>query len=371
MYRRAIDLGLRPVRRPAPGPGVTGACSTARPGRVEPAAVRAAAAHLHAVHQRLSVLLSVDALWVSRGGSGRSAPGELPRVHAHHRAHPGSRCRGCMRRFGHRVALGAGLLFLGGPTPLLALSASWRRCSCCPAARRRLRAGHRGERGTGCRAEYRPPSSAARRRCSAWATASRSCVAADLVGVVEHLGFTGVFVAAPSAARPAAAGADPAGSGGVDGRPSGAGGPELAPGPGFLTWWRWSAGAVRAGRLGGGRLVAMLGCRDRQGALVTFLPLAVTAPGTVVPVALLGTRAGRCSAGGGAPGGPGAAGAAVAGAGVLLARRRHARRGAGVRAPTLGGAVLLWPGRRWSASASAWCRTIAGGDVRGGRQSAR
>lgn len=70
-----------------------------------------------------AVLLAVVPLWVSRGGSGAFGSGASTGMFMLTTVLTQLAVPWLLRRFGHRVALGAGLLFLGGPAPLLALSA--------------------------------------------------------------------------------------------------------------------------------------------------------------------------------------------------------------------------------------------------------
>ncbi|HWN34423.1 MAG TPA: MFS transporter [Pseudonocardia sp.] len=293
-----------------------------------------------------AVLLSVVPLWVSRGGSGAFGSGASTGVFMLTTVLTQLAVPWLLRQFGHRVALGAGLLFLGGPTPLLALSAELAPVLVLS-----------GLRGVGFGlvtvasgalvAELIPPAELGRSTALfGLATGVPQLLLLPTgVGVVEHLGFTGVFVAAavPLLGLPLLAPIRLA-RGGVARAAERAVAPELAPdlAPDLV------AGSAGAARRGGsvGPVVAMLGCATAQGALVTFLPLAVTAPGTVVPIALLGTASGAVL------------GRVVAGhlvdrrgwggrllvPGVLLAVVGMLAEVLVSRAPTLGGAVLLVAG---------------------------
>jgi MFS family permease len=336
-----------------------------------------------------SVLLAVVPLWVSRGGSGAFGSGASTGVFMLTTVLTQLAVPWLLRRFGHRVALGGGLLLLGGPAPLLALSAELAPVLVLSALRG-VGFGLFTVASGALVAELVPPAEHGRSTAMfGLATGVPQLLLLPTgVGAVEHLGFTGVFVAAAvpllgfpllapirlPGSGPGRSGFTLAGDGDGDGDgagdgdgdgvrgvgPSGAGlppgpelaaTPELAPAPesvGAPAVPESAEGAVRGGWRGGsvGPVVAMLGCATAQGALITFLPLAVTPPGTVVPIALLGT-----------------AGGAVLGrvvAGNLVDRRGWGGRllGPGVllgvvgmlvevlvsRVPSLGGAVLLVAG---------------------------
>lgn len=186
-------------------------------------------------------------------------------------------------RVGYRAALGAGLVLLGAPTPLLALSAALGPVLALSAVRG-VGFGLLTVVGSALVAELVAPAEHGR-------AAARYGIAIGLpqlvllpagVATVQAVGFTGVFVAAgvapllgaltvvalrlptPGAPQNVAAGPDTAGSG------TGPGGPRSA--------------AVAP-------LAAMLTCSVAQGGLITFLPLAVSG-GLWVAAALLVTAAG-------------------------------------------------------------------------------
>ena len=186
-------------------------------------------------------------------------------------------------RVGYRAALGAGLVLLGAPTPLLALSAALGPVLALSAVRG-VGFGLLTVVGSALVAELVAPAEHGR-------AAARYGIAIGLpqlvllpagVATVQAVGFTGVFVAAgvapllgalavvalrlptPGAPHTVAADPDTAGSG------TGPGGPRSA--------------AVAP-------LAAMLTCSVAQGGLITFLPLAVPG-GLWVAAALLVTAAG-------------------------------------------------------------------------------
>lgn len=334
-----------------------------------------------------SMLLAVVPLWVSRGGSGAFGSGASTGVFMLTTVLTQFAVPWLLRRFGHRVALGGGLLLLGGPAPLLALSPELGPVLVLSALRG-VGFGLFTVASGALVAELVPPAEHGRSTALfGLATGVPQLLLLPTgVGAVEHLGFTGVFVAAAvpllgfpllapirlPGGGPGRSGVTPAGDGVRGVGRSGAGlppGPELAATPELAPALesvsaemagaevagaevagapKPAEGAVRGGWRGGsvGPVVAMLSCATAQGSLVTFLPLAVTPPGTVVPIALLGT-----------------AGGAVLGrvvAGSLVDRRGWGGRllGPGVllgvvgmlaevlvsRVPSLGGAVLLVAG---------------------------
>lgn len=189
-------------------------------------------------------------------------------------------------RWGYRPVLGAGLVLLGAPTPLLALSSALGPVLAVSAARG-VGFGLLTVVGSALVAELVP-------RAEHGRAAARYGVAIGVpqlvllpagVAVVDVAGFTGVFVAAGVApllgllALPALRVPGPlAAVGGRDrvtARP-----PDDEPDG---TEWRRSAA---------GPLVAMLTCSMAQGGLVTFLPLAVPGTAALVAAALLATATG-------------------------------------------------------------------------------
>ena len=191
-----------------------------------------------------------------------------------------------LARTGYRTVLGAGLVLLGAPAPLLALSTDLAPVLAASAVRG-VGFGLLTVTGSALVAELVPPAEHGR-------AAARYGVAVGLpqlvllpgsVAVVDLAGFTGVFVAAGAGpllgalvvpalrlpARPAAPSRSPSGSASESVRPS------VAP------------------------VAAMLTCSLAQGGLITFLPLAVPGAALLVAAALFvsaaGMLAGRAVAG--------------------------------------------------------------------------
>jgi MFS family permease len=212
-----------------------------------------------------SLLLPVVPLWVS--GAGEFAAGATTGVLMATTILTQLAVPWLMARVGYRAVLGGGLVLLGAPAPLLALSAGLVPVLAASAVRG-VGFGLLTVAGSALVAEMVPPAEHGR-------AAARYGVAVGLpqllllptgVAVVDVAGFTGVFVAAGAApllgalvvpalrlpARPAA----PSRS-----RSSGSGSVRPSVGP----------------------VVAMLACSVAQGGLITFLPLAV--PGAVLLVA--------------------------------------------------------------------------------------
>lgn len=189
-------------------------------------------------------------------------------------------------RWGYRPVLGAGLVLLGAPTPLLALSSALGPVLAVSAARG-VGFGLLTVVGSALVAELVPPAEHGR-------AAARYGVAIGVpqlvllpagVAVVDVAGFTAVFVAAGVApllgllALPALRVPGPMAA--VGGRDRATPGPQAGDPVGSA--WRRSAA---------GPLVAMLTCSMAQGGLVTFLPLAVPGTAALVAAALLATAAG-------------------------------------------------------------------------------
>ncbi|HEX4248911.1 MAG TPA: MFS transporter [Pseudonocardia sp.] len=269
-----------------------------------------------------SMLLAVVPLWVSRGGSGAFGSGASTGVFMLATVLTQLAVPWLLRRFGHRVALGGGLVLLGAPAPLLTLSAELAPVLVLSALRG-VGFGLFTVASGALVAELVPPAEHGRSTALfGLATGVPQLLLLPTgVGAVQHLGFTGVFLAAavpllglpllaPIRLAGGVAGAgrsgavrSGAGGGAADGvEPVGVGmppGPELSAAPELARELApgaaGPAGDVAGGaRRGGsvGPVVAMLGCATAQGALVTFLPLAVTSAVTVVPIALLGTAGG-------------------------------------------------------------------------------
>lgn len=219
-----------------------------------------------------ALLLPVVPLWVS--GAGELAAGSTTGALMLTTIGTQLAVPWLVARLGYRTVLGAGLVLLGGPTPLLALSAELGPVLAVSAARG-VGFGLLTVVGSALVAELAAPAEHGR-------AAARYGVAVGVpqlvllpagVAVVDVAGFTGVFVAAGAApllgllALPALR---------VP-RPTPAAGGE--PGP-------------DRPRPGSAPLVAMLSCSVAQGGLVTFLPLAVPGAAGLVAAALLATAAG-------------------------------------------------------------------------------
>lgn len=194
-------------------------------------------------------------------------------------------------RTGYRAVFAAGLVLLGAPAPLLALSAQLAPVLLVSALRG-VGFGLLTVVGSALVAELVAPAERGR-------AAARYGIAVGLpqlvllpsgVAVVGLTGFTGVFVAAGVApllgllALPALR---------VPERPAPPEGPTPAAGS--------TPGPVRPGALAVAPLVAMLTCSIAQGGLITFLPLAVPDAALLVAGALFatatGTLLGRSAAG--------------------------------------------------------------------------
>lgn len=194
-------------------------------------------------------------------------------------------------RTGYRAVFAAGLVLLGAPAPLLALSAQLAPVLLVSALRG-VGFGLLTVVGSALVAELVAPAERGR-------AAARYGIAVGLpqlvllpsgVAVVGLTGFTGVFVAAGVApllgllALPALR---------VPERPAPPEGPTPAAGS--------TPGPVRPGALAVAPLVAMLTCSIAQGGLITFLPLAVPDAALLVAGALFatatGTLLGRSTAG--------------------------------------------------------------------------
>jgi MFS family permease len=320
-----------------------------------------------------SLLLAVVPLWVSRGGSGAFGSGVSTGIFMLTTVLTQLAVPWLLRRFGHRVVLGAGLLFLGGPAPLLALSAELAPVLVLSALRG-VGFGLFTVASGALVAELVPPAEHGRSTALfGLATGVPQLLLLPTgVGAVEHLGFTGVFVAAavpllglPLLATVRLVGGAAGSGGGRSAVEAGAGpagiersGAGLPPTPELVATPELASASAaasdpvgdtaRGGRRSGsvGPVSAMLGCATAQGALVTFLPLTVATPGTAVPIALLGTAGGAVL------------GRVVAGhlvdrrgwggrllvPGVLLAVVGMLAEVLVSRVPSLGGAVLLVAG---------------------------
>ncbi|QJY50376.1 MFS transporter [Pseudonocardia broussonetiae] len=220
-----------------------------------------------------ALLLPVVPLWVS--GAGELAAGSTTGALMLTTIGTQLAVPWLVARLGYRTVLGAGLVLLGAPTPLLALSAELGPVLAVSAARG-VGFGLLTVVGSALVAELAAPSEHGR-------AAARYGVAVGVpqlvllpagVAVVDVAGFTGVFVAAGAApllgllALPALRVPRPTPVA-ADGEP-GPARPRPASAP----------------------LVAMLSCSVAQGGLVTFLPLAVPGAAGLVAAALFATAAG-------------------------------------------------------------------------------
>jgi MFS family permease len=182
-----------------------------------------------------------------------------------------------MARVGYRAVLGGGLVLLGAPAPLLALSADLVPVLAASAVRG-VGFGLLTVAGSALVAEMVPPAEHGR-------AAARYGVAVGLpqlvllpsgVAVVDVAGFTGVFVAAGAAPL---LGALVVPALRLPARPAAPSRSSSGPGPGSV---RPSVGPV----------AAMLVCSVAQGGLITFLPLAVPGAALLVAAALFLSAAG-------------------------------------------------------------------------------
>jgi MFS family permease len=221
-----------------------------------------------------ALLLPVVPLWVARGGSGALGAGATTGVLMAVTVATQLAVPWLLVRIGHRWVLALGLLLLGAPTPLLALSADLAPVLAISAVRG-AGFGLATVAGSALVAELVP-------RAQHGRAAGRYGVAVGLpqlvllaagLALVDRLGFTVVFVAAgvlpmlgavlvPAIRMPAA--------------------PEPVESPVHASLGRSALPPV----------VAMLTCSIAQGGLITFLPLAVPDETLLVALALLATSAG-------------------------------------------------------------------------------
>lgn len=221
-----------------------------------------------------TLLLPVVPLWAARGGASAFGAGVTTGALLLTTVVTQLAVPWLLVRIGHRWVLGAGLVLIGAPTPLLALSAAAAPVIAVSALRG-VGFGLLTVAGSALVAELVPAS--AHGRASAWYGAAIGVPNLVLLGLgvalVDHVGFTPLFVA-----------------GGVA--------PVL--GAVLVPFIRVGAPAVEAPadlsgavpRSAPGPLVAMVGCALCQGALVTFLPLAVPDGASTAAAALLATSAG-------------------------------------------------------------------------------
>ncbi|GEL20428.1 MFS transporter [Pseudonocardia asaccharolytica] len=222
-----------------------------------------------------ALLLPVVPLWVVHGGSGAFGAGSSTGVLLLATVITQLGVPWLLRRWGHRLVLGAGLVLLGGPVPLLMVSAELGPVLAVSAVRG-IGFGFLTVAGSALVAELVSPSEHGRAtaRYGLAVGLPQLAVLPAGVAVVGQLGFPVVFLA----------GAVPLL--GVLLVPFIGMRPVTSPA---------SHPAERVERLrrsAVGPTLAMLACSTAQGGLVTFLPLAAADPGLVAPIALFGTAAG-------------------------------------------------------------------------------
>ncbi len=227
-----------------------------------------------------ALLLPVVPLWASTGGAGEFGAGATTGALMLSTVGTQFAVPWALRRCGHRVVLGGGMLLLGAPTPLYAASADLPLLLAVSLVRG-VGFGLVTVAGSALIAELVPAPELGR-------ASARYGLAVGLpqlvllpagVAVTEIVGFTPLFVlagalpvvsvlAVPWIRLPPAAQLEPCGAA-----------------PGQTARWL----AVRAAA---GPWLAMLGCSVAQGGLITFLPLAVPGSRVLIPLALLATTAG-------------------------------------------------------------------------------
>ncbi|MCO1659179.1 MFS transporter [Pseudonocardia sp. S2-4] len=252
-----------------------------------------------------ALLLPVVPLWAARGGAGALGAGVTTGALMLSTVLTQLAVPWLLHRIGHRWVLGVGLLLLGGPAPLFALSAAAGPVIAVSALRG-VGFGLVTVVGAALVAELVPPHQHG--RATGWygiaVGAPQLVLLAIGVAAVERLGFLPVFVAGGVAPvlgallvpfiRVPARSLTPATHGQESHhqdvpRPDG-GFPDVAEAAG-------AAGAAGEGAGGGLRagvrpLLAMVVCSLAQGGLVTFLPLAVPGSGAPAAAALLVMAAG-------------------------------------------------------------------------------
>ncbi len=242
-----------------------------------------------------ALLLPVVPLWVSRGGAGEFGAGLSTGVLMAVTVATQLGVPALLRRVGHRAVLSAGMVLLGAPAPLLALSADLGPVLAV-AVLRGVGFGLLTVAGSALVAELVDPSEHG--RASAWfgyaVGLPQLVFLPGGVAVADVLGFTGVF---------AVAGAGPVlaarvvlflrgqGTGRAPARVPGV----RPPGP------HAGAGRRRARTVPAAPVLAMLACSTAQGGIITFAPLLDPAAAVAVPLALfvtaLGSLVGRGVAG--------------------------------------------------------------------------
>lgn len=242
-----------------------------------------------------ALLLPVVPLWVARGGSGEFGAGLSTGVLMAATVLTQFGVPALLRRIGYRAVLGSGMVLLGAPAPLLALSADLGPVLVVSVLRG-VGFGLLTVAGSALVAELVDP--AEHGRASAWfgyaVGLPQLVFLPGGVVVVDALGFGGVFVVAgvaPVLSAAVVAFLRGPGTGRAPARgprrPEAAG-PPAGPGGGER--------AVRAAPV-----LAMLACSTAQGGVITFVPLLAPGAAVAVPLALfltaLGALVGRGVAG--------------------------------------------------------------------------
>ncbi|MBW0102193.1 MFS transporter, partial [Pseudonocardia sp. KRD291] len=245
------------------------------------------------------LLLPVVPLWVSRGGAGEFGAGLSTGVLMAVTVAVQLGVPALLRRVGHRAVLCSGMVLLGAPAPLLALSADLGPVLAV-AVLRGVGFGLLTVAGSALVAELVDP--AEHGRASAWfgyaVGVPQLLFLPAGVAVADVLGFTGVFVAAgagPVLAAVVVLFLRGPGTGRAPARVAGAGrpGPRAdAAGP---------AGARPGRAVRAAPVLAMLACSTAQGGIITFAPLLASRATVAIPLALfltaLGSLVGRGVAG--------------------------------------------------------------------------
>ncbi|MET0188034.1 MAG: MFS transporter [Pseudonocardia sediminis] len=239
-----------------------------------------------------ALLLPVVPLWVSRGGAGEFGAGLSTGVLMAVTVATQLGVPALLRRVGHRVVLCSGMVLLGAPAPLLALSADLGPVLAVSVLRG-VGFGLLTVAGSALVAELVDPSEHG--RASAWfgyAVGLPQLVFLPAgVAVADVLGFAGVFVAAgvgPVLAAVVVLFVRGPGTGRAPARVA-------RPSPGA------TAPAPRPRAVPAAPVLAMLACSTAQGGIITFAPLLAPGATVAVPLALfltaLGALAGRGVAG--------------------------------------------------------------------------
>ncbi|MFC5995623.1 MFS transporter [Pseudonocardia hispaniensis] len=222
-----------------------------------------------------ALLLPVVPLWVVHGGSGAFGAGTTTGVLLLATVITQLWVPWLLRRHGHRFVLGAGLVLLGGPVPLLVLSAELGPVLAVCAVRG-IGFGLLTVAGSALVAELVSPPEHGRATARYGLAVGLPQLAALPAGVAVagQYGFPVVFLvgAMPLLGVPLVPF--------IGLRP--ASGPASHP----------AERVERLRRSAVGPVLAMLACSTAQGGLVTFLPLAAADPDLVAPIALFGTAAG-------------------------------------------------------------------------------